>query len=77
MALKDWKKIVRTNRETVFRNQLRPKNYINISKSKLPYLVKVEWKVEIYNGDTYLRDKTYFETKSQALKFARAYMRTH
>lgn len=73
MATKDWKKHTNEKRRIIFLND---KYRIKIEIIKLPkihpYYYKRKW-IILINSDI----KALTNTKSQALKFARAYMRKH
>jgi len=73
MALKDWKK--------VGTNEWRKKGLllrVYVSNSDFHYLTKVGWIVIVKHerSDTYFEDNV-FPSKTQALNFAKAYMRSH
>ena len=68
MALKDWKlELNRLNRKEFYNNKT--KYYLIIYKDKQ---ISRFWKVR-----SHLLISPDFKSKSQALKFAKAYMRTH
>jgi len=76
--LKDWKKIGKD----YWINKSR--HAIKIGKTRVPISAfgtgdRVEYNVSIgYIAGNFVEDySNYFKTKSQALKFAKSYMRTH
>lgn len=75
MALKNWKKALGDKYQITFRNKIENIDlYINKTASNT-------WVVQYF--DNYKKNwnrpyaNRYFKTKSQALKFAKQYMRTH
>lgn len=79
MVLKDWKQgdFINHDAQFVKANKL----FISIDNNS-SFLVKSTdtFYLEIFNGGSIEYKKIlskYFKTKSQALKFARAYMKTH
>ena len=78
MALKDWKKI----KGRYVWNKINSNDTIKVGKVTVPVswlgtAEKAEYRVSIgYTIRGFVEDKAiYFKTKSQALKYARAYMR--
>jgi len=84
MALKDWKKTESSDIRTAFTKLKKiygrkipypDDGQINIYK---PNMSRSYWLVTIiHNNYSSPGDSHHFKTKSQALKFARKYMRTH
>jgi len=70
MALKDWKKV---GEYKWLKN-----NYVEISLLEANAYTPSKWSVYRYRmGDINMKYLKQFNTKSQALKFAKSYMRTH
>jgi len=83
MALKDWKKTYSTEDAEFYNNPI-TKRYIHINKKRARDFGNkkyVRWEVSFENDKSgfMIIDRTpaYFKSKSQALKFAKSYMRTH
>lgn len=72
MALKDWKKISTTENSTLYSTKDH-KKVLTIRHMWLKLGSKRKIWI-VYFGDAKRKD---FKTKSQALKFAKAYMRKH
>ena len=72
MALKDWKKISGSNLKN-----LRFTNGVYIVSLRETVFDEENKKWVVSTGTIGLSYPTYFKTKSQALRFARAYMRAH
>jgi hypothetical protein len=70
MALKDWKKTVDEKYSIIFKNT-RTSNYVQI----FPKLVG-RGRNLVYSVIHYRGDRT-FKTKSEALKYAKEYMKNH
>ena len=68
MAIKDWKQNYQTTYSTSYQHKI-GKKWIIIEKGKVGYFVIKESMDD--------KETSHFKTKSQALKFARNYMRTH
>lgn len=72
MAIKDWKKTKDEYHDDVW---LSKNMGLRISKSSKQYFVE-RWEInEDHWGRSY--PHVFFKTKSQAIKYAKAYMRTH
>ena len=74
MALKDWKKV------TISRVSTRDLEYLHIKTGKRLLIIKMysgDYLVDVGYGRPKTINKPRFKTKTQALKFARAYMRKH
>ena len=69
MATKDWKKIEDSNSAIIFKNKLR--QLIIIEKPK--YYNRKYYILFKPNSDSEL----FFKTKTEAMRFAKAYMRKH
>ena len=81
MALKDWKKIYDVKYLIRFKNKNTYDKVGVVEVTTDKWAVKdkdITWKVQYYkNYGTVNLLKSNFKTKSQALKFAKSYMRTH
>ena len=91
MALKDWKKIGKDEWKNIPKSKNSSLNYVIRIKQKekgVPvsilssktismYRVQVGYYATLYNNEFTEDRAEYFKTKSQALKFAKAYMRKH
>ena len=85
MALKDWKKIEKDYwsnpkaKESLF-SSIKIKS-ANVPTSFIGNASRKEYKISFgktYHDNSFTENYTkYFKTKSQALKFAKAYMRKH
>ena len=78
MALKDWKlesNIISGNRRTAWNNQKDFSSRVVIFNPMSGYY-GIMWTLRIIDKYDNFKDKD-FKTKSQALKFAKQYMRTH
>ena len=81
MALKDWKKV---NGEDTFNQWYRKDNTsLNVfvylqdyAEEAYGYKKKSEWVYEVHKERQTIREKA-FDTKSEAMKFAKDYMRRH
>ena len=71
MALKDWKKDREGNGGTDYISRKGLMQILNIENLE-PYTITVR-----YAGMGGIHFRKSFKTKSQALKFAKSYMRTH
>jgi len=69
--LKDWKKTYSSNIGIIWRNKKKEKI---VSLNKLAW--NQGWDVGIYSSGKW-NDAKRFKTKSQAIKYARSYMRKH
>ena len=82
MATKDWKKL--SERREILKNVTTWYHRKGIAKLTLEeknYFSERRYEVSItvfkFNVDEIYAGSTYFKTESQALKFAKNYMRTH
>ena len=80
MALKDWEKVDNSGKWRNKKNRLllHVINYFGRKMTKHK-CSKYTWQVNLTDDFSFIQDKVldYWNTKSQALKFARAYMRKH
>ena len=72
MALKDWKRITNENILIVYENIKQSKKQILIGSPD-----EKRWIVSVYIRSELIKTIKNFDTKSQALAFAKKYMRTH
>lgn len=77
MAMKDWKQYSKDQDHLQWGTKnTHPQTFIHVYKQDYVYKKDIEWVVDVNkSGDTFLEKK--FESKSQALSFAKKYMRTH
>jgi len=68
MALKDWKKNYQTAISTSYQHRS-GREWVRIEKGKVGYFVIKE--------DMDDRETIHFKTKSQAISYAKSYMRNH
>ena len=74
MATKDWKKETDTSKMILYVNKYNNKFNVDVFYYRFHY--KNKWLVKTAITDESLKIKT-FKTKSQALKYAKSYMRKH
>jgi len=71
MAMKDWKKFKHSTKDNIIWDK-------GDSKVQVAFIREPnKWLVTTWENDEDSRKDKYFKTKSQALGFARQYMRTH
>ena len=70
MALKDWKRAGKDSWQSI--NQHKANQSIDIDNDN-----SITIATHLYNGDSRITIEKSFKTKSQALRFAKSYMRTH
>lgn len=79
MAMKDWEKSFNSieGRFYVWVNKEKRTHHVDVTyynNLELYPEVKDHWEVEIYTEEVQTK---YFKTKSQALSYAKSYMRSH
>lgn len=78
MALKDWKKRINPNYYFVFDNKNSDQSITLDNTQHGMFKAINKYYLEIFNTRPYKKVLSkLFKTKSQALRFARAYMRKH
>lgn len=74
MALKDWKRVLN---HTKYGINFQHKKYKFHGLFYSIGIIPIDNEYEVFTYPPKKQHNKYFKTKSQALKFARAYMRTH
>lgn len=72
MTLKDWKKTEDTKYTAVYKNKKDESDYV-----VLRYVISLKHQRKMWKVETEKAKTEYFKTKTQALKYAKAYMRKH